>query len=67
MKRIKERPEYLQSLPVWKKILYYILSPVLIGWLALTWAIMQLGKGTYRFGDFLSGNRWNRGDWSEDV
>jgi hypothetical protein len=28
---------------------------------------MKIGRGVYQFGDFMSGYRWNGGDWSEDV
>ena len=51
----------------WKQILYVILFPLIMSWMAITWCIMKLGRGIFMLGDLISGQRWNGGNWSEDV
>lgn len=63
----KERKDFLKTCPWWKKILWYVLSPFIMTWIFLSWCVMKIGRGVYQFGDFMSGYRWNGGDWSEDV
>ncbi len=53
--------------PFWKKVLYVIMSPFIMLWLAFCWCIMKIGAYLFIFGDMLSGFRWNGGNWSEDV
>ena len=54
-------------MPWWKKILYVILMPLFFIWVGFSWCVMKIGRGIYQFGDFMSGYRWNGGDWSEEV
>ena len=54
-------------LPWWKKIFYIISFPLLMFWFFFCWCLMKMGRGLFQLGDFLSGWRWNQGDWSEDV
>ena len=53
--------------PLWKKILYVILTPFIMLWLGIGWCIMKAGRGIYMFGDMITGWRWNEGNWTEDV
>lgn len=53
--------------PLWKQILYCIAFPFIMIWMCICWCIMQIGKWIFRFGDLLSGWRWNEGNWLEDV
>lgn len=54
-------------MPLWKKILYVVLIPLFFLWVGLAWCIMKIGRGLYQFGDFITGYRWNQGNWMEDV
>jgi len=62
-----ERKDFLKAYPWWKKIMWYALFPFIITWIFLSWCVMKIGRGMYQFGDFMSGYRWNDGDWSEEV
>ena len=53
--------------PLWKKALYIVMFPFIMGWIVLCWLIMKLGHMIFVFGDFLSGWKWNEGNWMEDV
>lgn len=53
--------------PLWKKILYVILFPFIMAWIWFCWCLMKLGRGIFQLGDLLCGNRWNGGNWLEDV
>lgn len=53
--------------PWYKKILYIIIAPFIMLWFGICWCIMKLGRGIFVFGDWLSGWRWNEGNWLEDV
>lgn len=52
--------------PLWKKIIYIIGFPFVLGWFGLCWLIMKLGHGLYVLGDWMSGWRWD-GDWLQEV
>lgn len=53
--------------PLWKKILYVVLMPFIMVWVGICWLLMKFGRGIYMLGDFLTGNGWNGGNWTEDV
>ena len=63
----KDKREEWRFYSWWKKILYVICFPVIMAWIALCWFIMITARGIYQFGDFMSGWRWNNGNWSEDI
>ena len=62
----ENRPDWY-FYPWWKKILYFILMPILFIWVGLAWCIMKIGKWLYLFGNFMTGYGWNGGNWTEDV
>jgi len=53
--------------PLWKKILYLIVFPFIMLWCGFCWTIMKIGRIIYQFGDLLSGNKWNNGNWLEEI
>ena len=50
-----------------RKIIYYVIFPIIFLWLGLCWCIMKLGKGIYWFGNKLSGDRLDSYNWTQEI
>lgn len=50
-----------------RKIIYYVIFPIICLWLGLCWCIMKLGRGIYWFGNKLSGDRLDPYNWTQEI
>ncbi len=50
-----------------RKIIYYVLLPIVYGWIGFCWCIMKLGRGIYWLGNKLSGDRLDPYNWTQEI
>lgn len=50
-----------------RKIIYYVIFPIVYEWLGLCWCIMKLGRGIYWLGNKLSGDRLDPYNWTQEI